>query len=53
MLRLLDRVLTVVCVAAVVLLVVGLFAGPAVIGAKKKNASYKPPSGTAPSAGCQ
>jgi cytochrome c553 len=39
MLRLLDRGLTVICVAAAALVVVLLFAGPSLIGAKKSTAS--------------
>ncbi|HVS29062.1 MAG TPA: cytochrome c [Solirubrobacteraceae bacterium] len=37
MLRLLDRVLTVVCLAAAALVLVLLFAGPSLIDAKKKQ----------------
>jgi mono/diheme cytochrome c family protein len=48
MLRLLDRGLMVVSVAAALLLVIALFAGPDVIGAKKK-VQYVNPSGPAPS----
>jgi mono/diheme cytochrome c family protein len=39
MLRLLDRGLTVVCVVAAALVLVLLFAGPSLVGAKKKTAS--------------
>jgi cytochrome c6 len=48
MLRLLDRGTMLVSVAAAVLLVIALFAGPDVIGAKQK-VRYVIPSGTAPS----
>jgi mono/diheme cytochrome c family protein len=51
MLRLLDRGLMVVSVAAVVLLVIALFAGPDVIGAKKKAPYVK--SGTPATSGAQ
>jgi mono/diheme cytochrome c family protein len=47
MLRAVDRVLAVVCVAAAVLLLIGLFAGPSVIGAKKKTV-YSAPAGSTP-----
>jgi mono/diheme cytochrome c family protein len=47
MLRLIDRGLTVICVAAAALVVVLLFAGPSLIGAKKSTAAA--PSSSAPS----
>jgi mono/diheme cytochrome c family protein len=46
MLRLLDRGLTVICVAAAALVVVLLLAGPGVIGAKKSTAAAPPASGS-------
>jgi mono/diheme cytochrome c family protein len=55
MLRLLDRGLTVLCVAAAVLVLVLLFAGPSVIGAKKKSPyvrSAAPGAQIFASAGC-
>jgi mono/diheme cytochrome c family protein len=55
MLRLLDRGLTWVCVAAAVLVVVLLFAGPSLVGAKKTTAggaSNYPGAQVFTSAGC-
>jgi cytochrome c6 len=52
MLRLLDRGTMLVSVAAAVLLVIALFAGPDVIGAKQK-VRYVIPSGTAAPSGAQ
>ena len=51
MLRLLDRGLTVVSVVAAALLVIALFAGPDVIGAKKKTQYV--PSGKPATSGAQ
>ena len=48
MLRLLDRGLTVVSAAAALLLLIALFAGPDVIGAKTKT-PYVKPGGSTPS----
>jgi cytochrome c6 len=47
MLRLIDKGLAVICVAAAALVVVLLFAGPSLIGAKKSSAAA--PSSSAPS----
>jgi cytochrome c6 len=47
MLRLIDRGLTVICIAAAALVVVLLFAGPSLIGAKKTSTHTPASSGTA------
>jgi mono/diheme cytochrome c family protein len=55
MLRLLDRGLTLLCVAGAVLVLVLLFAGPSLVGAKKKKplGSAAPPGAQVfQSAGC-
>jgi mono/diheme cytochrome c family protein len=56
MLRLLDRGLTWVCVAAAALVIVLLFAGPSLVGAKKKTvgggAATYPGAQVFTSAGC-
>ena len=55
MLRLLDRGLTVLCVAAAALVLILLFAGPSLIGAKKKTPyvnSAAPGAQVFASAGC-
>ena len=44
--RLLDRGLTLVCIAAAVVAVVALFAGPSLIGAKKSTPAAAAKSGT-------
>jgi mono/diheme cytochrome c family protein len=51
MLRLIDRGLTVVCIAAAALVVVLLFAGPSLIGAKKSSVYTPSSSGTAAPSG--
>jgi len=53
MLRWIDRGLAVVCVAAAALVLVLLFAGPSVIGAKKKTVYTAPAGATRTAAGAQ
>jgi cytochrome c6 len=53
MLRAVDMGLAVVCVAAAVLVLVLLFAGPSVIGAKKKTVYSAPGGATRTAAGAQ